>query len=263
MASPALPVMSAMMARTWSKTFRRPVSLTFSLFQPLMWMALFGFLMQRFPLGELERPVSYITFLLPGICAMTVLFGASQSGVGLIRDMQTGMLQRMLATPAPRWALHAGRVVADSLRLLGQAAIVAALGIALGAEMDLDVSAVLNGALLLFLFALALCSLSHTVALVARRQETMATFVHVINMPLFFTSTALVPQKLMPAWLASVSAWNPLTLAVDGVRGPFIFQTTVLWQSHMLPLAVLAALLFLIALFLLGRATSISAWKSR
>lgn len=252
-----------MMVRTWSKTFRRPVSLTFSLFQPLIWMLLFGFLMQRFPLGELEQSVSYLTFLLPGICAMTVLFGASQSGVGLIRDMQTGMLQRTLATPAPRWALLGGRVLADSVRLVGQAAVVAALGMALGAKAQFHVTSILLGAVYLLTFALALCSLSQAVAMVTRRQEAMATFVHVINMPLFFTSTALVPQKLMPDWLAAIAQWNPLTLAVEGVRGPVVYQAALPWQYHLLPLVVLAVLLFFAALMCLGRARSIAPWKSR
>lgn len=263
MASPALPVISAMLARTWRKTFRRPVSLTFSLFQPLMWMLFFGFLMQRFPLGDVAQPVSYTSFLLPGICAMTVLFGASQSGVGLIRDMQTGLLQRMLATPAPRWALHAGRIIADSLRLLLQAVVVAALGILLGAKVHVQPAALLQGVLILFLFAVALASLSHAVALVARKQETMATFVHVINMPLFFTSTALVPQKQMPEWLATIAAWNPLTLAVEGLRAPLLYQATPQWQSQLLPMLVLAITLSWLAHYLLGRAVTVSVWKTR
>lgn len=57
----------------------------------------FGFLFHRYgldtflrELGTRERPIAYLDFLTPGVCAMTVLFGASQSGIGWIRDLQTG-----------------------------------------------------------------------------------------------------------------------------------------------------------------------------
>src|SRR5439155_17358573 len=48
--------------------------------------------------------------------------------------------------------------------------------------------------------------------------ESMATFVHLVNMPLLFTSSALVPARQMPDWLAALSRVNPLTLAVDASR---------------------------------------------
>jgi ABC-2 type transport system permease protein len=46
----------------------------------------------------------------------------------------------------------------------------------------------------------------------------MATFVHLVNMPLLFTSSALAPARQMPDWLAAISRVNPLTLAVDASR---------------------------------------------
>jgi ABC-2 type transport system permease protein len=111
--------------RTWKKTFRRPVVLVFSLVQPLMWMLFFGFLFHRYDLGAGPDGPVYIDFLVPGVCVMTVLFGASQSGTGLIKDMQGRFLARMLQTQAPVAALLGGKLLADVLRLLGQAVVVA------------------------------------------------------------------------------------------------------------------------------------------
>jgi ABC-2 type transport system permease protein len=42
-------------------------------------------------------------------------------------------------------------------------------------------------------------------------------------MPLLFTSSALVPAKQMPDWLAAISRVNPLTLAVDVSRDALLF----------------------------------------
>jgi ABC-2 type transport system permease protein len=233
--------------RTWTKTARRPVLLTFSFAQPLMWMVFFGFLFQRYNLPDLGGAVSYLDFLTPGVCAMTVLFGASQSGVGWIRDVQTGFLPRMLNTPASHHALLLGKILADVLRLLAQAVIVLLLALALGARFAPAWDAVLPAALCLALFAAAFSSLSCALALRTRAQEAMAAFVHLVNLPVLFTSTALVPVRHMPEWLAAAARWNPLTLAVDAWRGALLLGEMPSAAGQVLPLAILAVVLYLVA----------------
>lgn len=232
--------------RTWTKTARRPVLLTFSFAQPLMWMAFFGFLFQRYRLVDVGAEVSYLDFLTPGVCAMTVLFGASQSGIGWIRDLRTGFLPRMLNTPASHHALLVGKLAADVVRLLAQALVVILLALLLGARLSPAWGAVLPAALSLALFAAAFSSLSCALALRTRTQETMAAFVHLVNLPILFTSTALVPVRHMPDWLAAAARGNPLTLTVDAWRGALLFgEMPSLGQ--LLPLAILAAVLYALA----------------
>jgi len=221
--------MNAMLAfntlfyRTWLKVIRRPVILLLSFVQPLVWMAFFGFLFQRFPLGNLPEGVQYIDFLVPGICAMTVLVGASQSGIGLIRDMQNQFLDRILYSPANNAAMLMGKVSADVLRLMLQAAVVAILGLAIGARFNIDLIGLFYGAIGLTVFAIGYCFLSCWIALMTRKQESMAAFVHLVNMPIFFTTTALVPAKRMPEWLQTIAQWNPLTHVIEPLRDSLIF----------------------------------------
>jgi ABC-2 type transport system permease protein len=115
------------------------------------------------------------------------------------------------------WILT-GKIVAEVTRLLLQAFVVALLGIALGAQLRIDPLALLVALVALALFALAYASLSCWVALKAKAQESMPIFVHVVNMPLLFTSTALVPSHQMPAWLEVLARWNPLSLVANGLR---------------------------------------------
>jgi len=242
----ALDVTWELCRRTWTKTLRRPVLLTFSFAQPLMWMGFFGFLFQRYRLGELGDQVTYLDFLVPGVCAMTVLFGASQSGIGWIRDLHTGFLPRMLNTPASHHALLFGKLLADVLRLLAQALVVILLALLLGARLSPAWATVLPAGLCLALFAMAFSSLSCALALQTRTQETMAAFVHLVNLPILFTSTALVPVRQMPDWLAATARWNPLTLTVDAFRGALLLgEMPSLGQ--VLPLVALAGLLYALA----------------
>lgn len=245
--SRAAEVIAAVARRTWTVTWRRPVVLTFSLGQPLVWMLFFGFLFHRFPLADLPAGVSYLDFLAPGVSAMTVLFGASQAGIGWIRDLQTGFLPRLLNTPASPGAILAGKLLADVGRLLLQSAAVLVLAILLGAHATFAPAALAVGVFCLGLFAAAFSSLSCAVALRARAQESMAAFVHLVNMPLLFTSTALVPHREMPGWLAAVSRVNPLSLTVDAWRGALLLGETPSFLAVAL-LALLAAALFLLAL---------------
>jgi ABC-2 type transport system permease protein len=216
-------ILGAVCWRTWLKTARRPVVLTFSFLQPIMWLLFFGFLFHRFDVGLGLRGVHYLDFLLPGVCAMTVLFGASQSGIGLIRDMQTGFLQRLFNSPANPGVVLGGKLLADVVRLLAQAVVIGLLGLVVGAKLHLTLAGLVAPLLALGLFAIAFCSLSCLVAMKTGAQESMATFVHLVNMPLLFTSSALVPAKQMPDWLAAISRVNPLTLAVDVSRDALLF----------------------------------------
>ncbi len=238
---------AAMARRTWRVTWRRPVLFVFSLGQPLLWMLFFGFLFQRYAVA-LGGGLSYLDFLAPGVSVMTVLFGASQAGVGWVRDLQTGFLPRLLNTPAHPAAILAGKLAAEVARLLLQAVAVLALAALLGARLRLAPAALAPALLCLALFAAAFAALSCAVALAARAPETMGAFVHLVNMPLLFTSTALVPARHMPAWLAAVARWNPLTLAVDAWRGALLHGEPPALAATALPLAAVTAALFTLAL---------------
>ena len=180
-----------------------------------------------------------------------------------MRDMQTGFLQRMLLTPAPRWILHLGKITADGLRLQGQALIVLLLGSFVGASVSFVALPLIVSFLSLFFFSIAFGSLSCVIALRARRAETMATFVHVVNMPVFFTSTALVPHKQMPDWLAAIARWNPLTLTVESLREALLFQSMPSFTSQLIPLFILAILMVALAITNLRIGTVISTWETR
>lgn len=239
-------VFRAVFKRTWLKVLRRPVILTFSLVQPLMWMLFFGFLFQRYTLEDMPAGMRYLDFLVPGVCGMTVLFGASQAGIELIRDMQTRFLNRVLSTPASKTAIMAGKVCADVSRLIMQAFLVLLLGALLGANVQLKIALLCHMLFSLLLLGVAFCSLSCWIALKVRSQESMAAFVHLVNMPLLFTSTALVPSRQMPDWLAEIARFNPLSITVNVSRSALLLGEVPTLKSSVW-LLLLAGMLFITA----------------
>ena len=154
----------------------------------------------------------------PGISLLCVLLGASQSGVSLVRDDQLGLLARMLHTPLSPAALLLGKLLADVVRLLLTALVALALGAALGATFTPSWSQLPAALAAVVALAVLLCSLSCAFAALARAPEPMGAYVHLVNMPLLFTSTALVPGRQLPDWLAVAAPFNPLSAAVEGWR---------------------------------------------
>jgi ABC-2 type transport system permease protein len=191
--------------------------------------------------------IRYLDYLQHGISAMTLLFRASQSGIELISDMQNRFLDRILSTPASKLMIIGGKISADVSRLIIQAFLVLLLGLALGAKLQFSILPLLHMVISLLLFGIAFCSLSCWIALKARSQENMATFVHLINMPMLFTSTALVPAKQMPGWLAEIARFNPLSLVVNNSRAALLLGEIPPLQSSIFPLLIIAGLLFLLA----------------
>ncbi len=249
-------IVGAICIRTWLKIIRRPVILVFSLVQPLMWMVFFGFLFHRYTLQDSGVTTRYLDFLLPGVCFMTVLFGASQSGTGLIRDLQTGFLRRIILASNAPGAILAGKILSDSIRVLLQAMVIACVGCLLGARIHPHFLALTCALSLLILFAFGYSSLSCWIALKTRSQEAMGIFIQALNMPLLFTSTVLVPDKHMQGWLSKLAEWNPISAVTDGLR----FALLGLGQPitlHQLALAVLAgAFLFSASIWQLNRVRS-------
>lgn len=251
--SHSIAIANAVFKRTWLKTLRRPVVLTFSLVQPLMWMLFFGFLFQRYKLDFTQQNISYLDFLVPGLCTMTILFGASQSGIEFIRDMQTRFLERLLTTPAPRCMLIVGKISADVSRLITQSLLVILLGLGLGAHLTCNINTLPIMIISMVLFGITFSCLSCTIALLAKSQETMATFVHLINMPLLFTSTALVPARHMPDWLAFIAVFNPVSLVVNINRSTLLTINNEQHLTSVIILFVLACFMFALSVFALKK----------
>ncbi|MBX5493270.1 MAG: ABC transporter permease, partial [Chloroflexi bacterium] len=113
---------------------RQPWYIAFSLVQPIIYLLLFGALFQK--VAELPGfgADSYITFLTPGVVIMSALFGAGWSGMGIVNDLDRGVLDRFLVTPASRVALIAGRLVQVAVVTVIQSSIIVGLGLIVGAR---------------------------------------------------------------------------------------------------------------------------------
>jgi ABC-2 type transport system permease protein len=217
--------MSNAFADTWFMTqrhlrnlFRQPVWIFISLVQPVVWLLLYGALFRRIVEIPGFGSGSYIDFLTPGVVVMTCLFSAGWSGMGLIDDLDRGVVDRFLVSPASRGALIAGRLIQGAVVGVIQAAIIIVLGLIIGAKYPGGVPGIVALTICAVLLGTGVGALSNGVALLSRREETMIAVSNFVLLPLTFLSSVFMAQALMPGWMQSVAKYNPVNWAVQAGR---------------------------------------------
>lgn len=235
--------------RNVKRNFRLPQLLIFSSIQPVIFLLLFNYVFGGAVTGG--QGGSYINFLLPGILAQTALFGSIQTGVGLAEDLNKGVIDRLRSLPIVRYAVLAGRTLADMVRNAFVIVIMLIVGTMLGFRASEGVWRFLFAMLLVLLFAYAFSWISANVGLAVKDTETMQVAGFIWVFPLIFASSVFVPVETMPSWLQAFANNQPVTQVVNAVRyltvgnvpnGAHYVWATLLWIAGLIiifaPLAV-------------------------
>ena len=202
-------------------TRRMPTFVALSILQPVLWMVLFGQLFGVVTTLEGFEEPSYVQFITPGIAIMTSLFSAAFNGMGLLRDIDGGIFDRLLATPVSRQAVVASRVLVAASQVTMQAAIILIMGMALGARPHGGLAGLVCVLLAAALLAAAFAATSCGMALITRRQELVVAAMNIIVLPATFLSSMIMTHELMPPWIRWTTRLNPLDWAVIASRHGF------------------------------------------
>lgn len=199
------------------KLRRDPAELLTRAIQPALWLLVFGQVFGRIkaiPTGSLD----YLTFMVPGILAQSVLFIAIFYGISVIWERDLGILQKLLVSPAPRTALVLGKALSAGVRGLAQGIIIYALALMLRIHLDFSAWHVAGVVLFIILGSALFSTFSLAVACLVKTRERFMGIGQVLTMPLFFASNAIYPIASMPAWVRAVAKVNPLSYQVDALR---------------------------------------------
>ncbi|HET6751244.1 MAG TPA: ABC transporter permease [Actinomycetes bacterium] len=204
---------------------RQPWWIAITLVQPIIWLLLFGAVFK----ATVDIPGfaadSYLDFLTPGIVVMTALFSGGWAGMGVIEDLNRGVVDRFLVSPAHRGALIAGRLIQLAIVSLVQSLIVIVLGLLLGARFPGGPLGLLALVTISSLLGAAIGALSNGMALLARKEETVIAASNFILLPLTFLSSAFMQRDLIPGWVQQVARFNPVDWTVQAGREALGAQT--------------------------------------
>jgi ABC-2 type transport system permease protein len=188
-----------------------------SLAQPLMFFVIFGAGFNRMiSSASLGPGVGFIQFLFPGIIVQTVFMQSIFSGLSVVWDREFGFLRELLVAPISRLGIVFGKVVGSSILAMVQATIVMLLAPVLHVKVTGEMMLVLYP--LLILVSVTLSCLGILLASGMRSQQGFQMVMQLFIMPMIFLSGIFFPLNNVPAWLATLSKFNPLTYGVDAVR---------------------------------------------
>ncbi len=213
-----MEVIYALWRRDMVKLLRDRRSLVTSLTRPFLWLLAFGFgLRASVQLAGGGAGTDFVSFLVPGIAAMTVLFGSMFAAISIVWEREFGFLKELLVAPVPRSAIVIAKLLAGSATALVEVMLMLALAPLIGARFS-PMGAIASLPLLA-LFGMAVNGLGIVVAARMRSFEGFGSVVNFVIQPIFFLSGALYPLEGLPRALHVVVLANPMTYAVDGVRG--------------------------------------------
>ncbi|KUG19339.1 MAG: ABC transporter permease [Methanomicrobiaceae archaeon] len=197
--------------RDFIRWIRYRVGVISALVLPAAWLLFVGLAL------PVQFTGNYLDFITPGILVMTILTTGISSGSLLMFDKILGYLNKFLAMPVPRESILISKILFITVRGILQTTIILILAVLIGATMLHPVQYGLTY-LILFLFGVFISAFSTTVALYLDDHDSFAAFTAMITMPLFFTSSALMPYDVMPGWLRVAARVNPLSFAIDAIR---------------------------------------------
>jgi ABC-2 type transport system permease protein len=204
--------------RNLVKIRRVPEVLVFVLISPIMFVLLFAYVFG----GAIEVPgVSYREFLMAGIFAQTVVFGATFTGAGLAEDIQKGIIDRFRSLPMARSAVLVGRTASDIVYNLLSLAVMATTGLLVGWRIRSSLLDALAGFLLLLLFAYAISWVMAFVGLVVPSPEVVNNASFIVIFPLTFVANTFVPSDTLPPALRTIAEWNPVSAVTQATRELF------------------------------------------
>lgn len=227
----------------------QPAPVLISLLFPVMTVLMFGYLFG----GALSVSGggSYREFLMPGMFALTMVFGIEMTMIAVVTDTARGVTDRFRSLPMASSAVLLGRSGADMLNAVVGLAVMIGCGLAVGWQAREGLPSALTAIGLLLLLRFALIWLGVYLGLVINSPEAV-TGAQILVWPLGFLSNAFVAPATMPGWLGTIAEWNPLSATVSATRALFgnPGATSGSWAAeHALALAVAWPLL-LIAVFL-------------
>jgi ABC-2 type transport system permease protein len=177
----------------------------------------------------------FLDFILVLAFMQGALFATSTAGLGLVRDIESGFLDRLALTPMRAGAL----VIAQISGAIMIAMASALLYVAIGLVFDVNFRSGWAGILVLLAIAswtaFAFATIGAWIALRSGQSEALQGVFPLLFATLFL-STINMPRELIQAgWFEAITRVNPVSYMVDGMRSLIVTG----WDARVLAEAAL------------------------
>jgi ABC-2 type transport system permease protein len=220
-----LGVIFILWLRDMKRFSRSPSRIIGSITIPLLMLVGLGAGFGRMPIPGMNSP-NYLSFLVPGMLGMTILFSGIFSGMSVLWDRQYGFLKEIMVAPVPRAAIVIGRIASGSTTGILQATAVALVASALGFALP----SVLGFCLALVFMVFISVIFTGIGLIFASRMKDEQGFGLIMNflvLPFLFLSGAFAPVGNLPGWVRVISFLDPLTYGIEGIRAGMLGTSVI------------------------------------
>jgi ABC-2 type transport system permease protein len=173
----------------------------------------------------------------PLIAMVGAMSGSMVGGIGLMRERTDGLLSRLWVLPVHRASGLLSRLAADAVRIVGTTAVIMCAGLVLGFRFRQGILASVAWLLIPATFGVAFTTVVITIALYAAN-TIMVEATEVVWGLLMFFSSGFVPVDQYPRWLQPVVRNQPMSDAIEVMRGLSVggpvlapMLATLLWSA--------------------------------
>ena len=215
-------------ARSMRLSLRLPLWVLIGLLQPILYLTLFGPLLQTIAATSGFEGDAWQVFV-PGLLVQLGIFGGLFVGFGIIAEWRSGVIDRQLVSPAARTAIITGRTLRDVVVITVQAIVLVSAAFFMG--LRVPVAALLIGLVLVALLGAAFSFISNAIGIATKSEDALAPMVNTLALPILLLSGILLPMTLAPAWLQVVANFNPFKHIVEALRAVFLgnFGEPIVW----------------------------------
>ncbi|GHC63211.1 ABC transporter permease [Streptomyces cinnamoneus] len=186
---------------------------------PVVFVLVFGYLFGS--AMEVPGDQSYQEYIMAGIFIQVALSNLGQTALGVVGDLENGLMDRFRSLPISRSAVLIGRTLNDVLLVAWSFVLMSVIGLLIGWRVHNGILSMLGGFGLLLLLSLAIAWLGALMGLVLRVAEAVNSVVAIAVMPLSFLSNAFIPLDGLPGWMQTIAGWNPVSAVVQACRELF------------------------------------------
>jgi ABC-2 type transport system permease protein len=206
--------------RNLIKIKRVPDLLVFTTLSPIMFVLLFAFVFGG-AIDPAGGGAGYREFLIAGIFAQTVVFGATITGAGLAEDVKKGIIDRFRSLPMAPSAVLTGRTLSDVVNNVIVLVVMSLTGLAVGWRIHTSPLEALWGFVLLLVFAYAISWVMAWIGLLVPSPEVVNNASFIVIFPLTFVANTFVPLATLPGPLRAFAEWNPVSAVTAAARELF------------------------------------------
>ncbi|MBW0253152.1 MULTISPECIES: ABC transporter permease [Micrococcales] len=217
---PVIADASVVAKRNIIKIKRVPDLLVFTTLSPIMFVLLFSYVFG----GAIDQQgggQAYREFLIAGIFAQTVIFGATVTGAALAEDLKKGILDRFRSLPMAPSAVLTGRTFSDVVNNVIVLIVMGLTGLVVGWRIRSSVLDALAGFGLLLVFAYAISWIMAWIGMLVPSPEVVNNASFIVIFPLTFVANTFVPLDTLPAPLQTFAEWNPVSAVTQAARELF------------------------------------------